>query len=79
MNTFTDQIRNNYIKYLVQRQIWCPITQEDILDVRTCVVILDGNGDPETVYSPAGWKFLVDLMDGDETKVLASPYTKMER
>ena len=39
------------VKYLVQRQIFCPITG-NVLDVRTCLVFEDEEGDPAAVYAP---------------------------
>ena len=45
-----DQLR----KALVQRAIFCPISGQ-VLDVRTCVTLLDEDGDPAYVLHEAGW------------------------
>lgn len=39
---------------LVQKEIFCPNTGE-VLDVRTCVVLVDKDGDPAYVLSQKGW------------------------
>lgn len=38
------------VKYIVQRQIFCPVTKE-VLDVRTCKWFVDADGDPAYVLS----------------------------
>lgn len=58
-NPLERMMRNELIKYLVQRKIFCPATKE-VLDVRTCVVFLDKDGDPADVVSQAGWRLLRD-------------------
>jgi len=55
MNTLEDLLRRNVIVNLVQRNITCPVTGE-VLDVRTCVVLLDNDGDPRAVLSQEGWR-----------------------
>ena len=47
-------LRNEMVKYLVQKTILCPGTGE-VLDVRTCVILNDADGDPVAVLSPTGW------------------------
>lgn len=49
--TFENTIRKNFVKYLVQQNIFCPVSGR-VLDVRTCYVILDSDGDPAYVVDP---------------------------
>lgn len=43
-----------WIRSLVMRAIMCPITGQ-VLDVRTCHVIRDSDGDPAAVIAPGAW------------------------
>lgn len=52
-------VREQLVRYLVQRAITCPITG-DVLDVRTCAVVLDSDGDPAAVFSPEGGQLVAD-------------------
>jgi len=61
-------MRKRLVKYLVQKAIFCPATGA-VLDVRTCVVILDSDGDPTAVLSQEGWAALVQ--DPERMAVLA--------
>jgi hypothetical protein len=47
-------VHRQLITHLVSRAITCPRTGE-VLDVRTCVVLLDADGDPAHVLSQQGW------------------------
>jgi hypothetical protein len=49
-----DHVRRELVRFLVQKTIFCPRT-EVVLDIRTCVVILDSDGDPAFVMSQKGW------------------------
>lgn len=60
--TFEQTIRQNFVKFLVQQKIFCPITG-DVLDVRTCVVILDADGDPAGVISPAAYRRIAEMAE----------------
>jgi hypothetical protein len=51
MSTLTNEIYREIVLGLVQRAIWCPITNE-VLDYRTCTVAYDEDGDPVAVYAP---------------------------
>lgn len=55
--TLQTQIHREMVRGLVQKQITCTVTG-DVLDVRTCIVLVDRDGDPRHVLSPAGWKKL---------------------
>jgi hypothetical protein len=68
-----DIIRKNFVKYLVQKQIFCPITDE-VLDVRTCVVIVDNDADPYSVISPNAYRRMLDTGVAPE-KMLKGGYT----
>jgi len=59
-------VHAEHVRYLVSRTITCPRTGE-VLDVRTCVVLLDSDGDPLAVLSQAGWAEL----DADDVAHLA--------
>lgn len=47
-------VRRNMVKYLVGKAIFCPVSGE-VMDVRTCVVLIDAEEDPIYVMSQAGW------------------------
>lgn len=59
MTDLTSILRRNMIRHLVQKTIFCPTTGQ-ILDVRTCVVVNDRDGDPHAVLSPEGWASISD-------------------
>lgn len=59
MNTLEEHMRAQMVLGMVQRIIFCPNTGE-VLDVRTCVVLVDKDGDPAYVLSQQGWKNLVN-------------------
>lgn len=42
------------VKYIVQRQIFCPVTGE-VLDIDTCKWFVDADGDPAYVLSPKAY------------------------
>ena len=54
MNDLEEILRTEMVKYLVQKTIFCSGTGQ-LLDVRTCIVLNDADGDPAAVLSPAGW------------------------
>jgi len=54
MTELMDTIRAGWITSLVQKTITCPNTGK-VLDVRTCVVLNDREGDPYAVLSPEDW------------------------
>lgn len=54
-----EHMRFELKRALVSRAIFCPVSG-DVMDVRTCVTVLDKDGDPSTVLSPAGWDALVE-------------------
>lgn len=58
-------VRKALVTALVQRSITCPRTGA-VLDVRTCVVLLDTDGDPAIVLSQGGWAAIV-AEGNDET------------
>ena len=55
-------VRRGWVKGLVQQRIFCPISQ-DVLDVRTCVVVLDEDDDPVAVMSPTGYKRVMEIAE----------------
>jgi hypothetical protein len=52
-----EHVHAQLVRHLVMRDIMCPITGE-VLDVRTCVVVLDQDGDPAAVFSPEGGRLI---------------------
>jgi hypothetical protein len=50
-----EHVRKELVRFLVSRTIFCPVTGE-LLDVRTCVVLNDPDGDPRYVLSQEGWR-----------------------
>ena len=67
-------LRQELVKYLVQKHIFCPINGV-VLDVRTCVVVLDSDGDPALVMSPAGYRELLEAHERTGLPMLAEGYT----
>lgn len=59
MSTITEYVDREVVRCLVQREITCPRTG-DVLDVRTCVVLRDSDGDPVAVVSQDGWAAIVN-------------------
>lgn len=57
-NTIRDVLYPEWVRALVMRTIFCPRTGE-VLDVRTCVVLEDVQGDPAYVLSQKGWTEVV--------------------
>jgi hypothetical protein len=55
-----DAIYAEWILGMVQRAIFCPYTGS-VLDVRTCTVLYDADGDPAQVMSPEAGKRLEEL------------------
>lgn len=53
-------LRKNLIKHLCGQQITC-MRSGEILDYRTCVVLLDSDGDPRAVLSQSGYASLVAI------------------
>lgn len=51
-------VHREMTRWLVQRAITCPRTGV-LLDMDTCVVLVDADGDPAAVVSQAGWAQIV--------------------
>lgn len=62
LSPMVDMMRKRLVEYLVQKTIFCPVTGT-VLDVRTCVVILDRDSDPAAVLSQRGWDLLQEYPD----------------
>lgn len=60
MATIETTFRRGMVLSMVQRSIFCRFTG-DVLDVRTCAVLVDVDGDPESVMSPAA----ADMIESD--------------
>lgn len=56
-NPLVQHVRRQLVRALVMRQIYCPRTSV-VLDMRTCVVLNDRDGDPSIVLSQEGWATL---------------------
>ena len=54
MPDLKETLHAELVRYLVQKAVFCPGTGA-VLDVRTCVVLVDADGDPAVVLSPEGW------------------------
>jgi hypothetical protein len=52
------KMRQEFVLYMVQRQIWCPFTN-DVLDIRTVKWFVDKDGDPAYVVSPRAYEAIV--------------------
>lgn len=59
MQDIEERMRKQLVRFLVQRNITCPATGE-VLDMDTCVVLVDSDGDPKAVLSQAGWAAMDD-------------------
>ena len=70
MSDLETKMRERLTLALVQRDITCRVTGE-VLDIRTCAVLVDPDGDPAYVLSPEGYAQLV--VDGT-IGVLAESY-----
>lgn len=62
MRSMVEAIHEEWIRGLVQKQIFCPITGH-VLDYRTCAVVRDADGDPVGVYDPAVLKALSPVLE----------------
>lgn len=57
MSSLQEVVHREMVRSLVSQSITCPRTGE-VLDVRTCVVLLDRDGDPARVVSQHGWSMI---------------------
>lgn len=71
-NPLEDQMRKALLRSIVQRQIFCQLTG-DLLDIRTCVVVLDSDGDPTAVFSPKGYQWIMDAAKGRDPQTILAP------
>lgn len=71
---FEEIMRKNLVRFLVQKSIFCPITGE-VLDIDSCVVILDPDGDPSMVISPEGYRLTASLLESDPSAALAEGFS----
>lgn len=62
----TKSVQRALVTHLVSRAITCPRTGE-VLDTRTCVVLVDREGDPAVVVSQKGWALIVE--EGGDTRL----------
>lgn len=58
-NSFEAMMRKSLLLNIVQRDITCRLSNK-VLDIDTCVVILDSDGDPFAVFAPEGYKMMLD-------------------
>lgn len=81
MSSLREVVRTNNVRFLVGREITCPRTGE-VLDVRTCVVLLDSDGDAVQVISQKGWAQVVaeggDKLLEKTHGIIADPTTVKE-
>lgn len=68
-----EMMRRELVRYIVQRSIFCPVSGV-VLDMDTCTVILDSDGDPAFVVAPSVGKKMKEMLDAGE-RVLAEGYT----
>jgi hypothetical protein len=67
------QVRKEWVRGLVQKAIFCPFGGE-VLDVRTCVVVLDADNDPRMVISPQTYRRLLAVADENGVEPLGAAY-----
>lgn len=77
-----EKMRKELLRYLVSKTMFCPVSGR-VLDVRTCVVFLDRDGDPSHVLSQEGWQRLAEVTKTkageDAVEVLASQGLFLDR
>ena len=56
------KMRQELVRYLVQKTIFCP-WKGTVLDMRTCVVMVDTDGDPAAVMSQEAWQTILTVME----------------
>lgn len=70
-------MRRGMVLAMVQRQIMCRFTG-DVLDVDTCAVVLDADGDPMDVASPRVLDMLTDAdmaaIEAEGCSIKAAPF-----
>lgn len=66
--------RKQMVLMLVQKHIFCPFSA-DVLDVDTCVVVLDSDGDPCRVMSPRAYTAIVKVANDKGVDPLGEGYT----
>lgn len=69
MTNIEDAVRKQLVAFIVQRQIFCPITNA-VLDVRTCKWLVDKNGDPAYVMSPEAYDAVASGLNTEKGKVI---------
>ena len=80
-----DAIYKEWILGMVQSTIFCPVSKAlmgeeyRVLDVRTCVVVLDQDGDPTMVMSPEAWEYVQEFAASHDSPPLGPGYSIMER
>jgi hypothetical protein len=57
MSTLQETVHREMVRHLVSKAITCPLTGA-VLDVRSCVVLVDSDGDPVYVMSQTAWTLL---------------------
>lgn len=68
-------IHRQMVKALVMKHIMDPFGGGQILDVDTCVVVLDADGDPCTVMSPETYTALTTIAKEKGVAPLGQPYS----
>lgn len=68
-------VRKEMVKALVGRHIFDPFGGGQVLDVRTCVVVLDADGDPATVMSPETYTRLIEVSSANGVAPLGPNYS----
>jgi hypothetical protein len=66
-------VRKEWVRGLVQKDIFCRFGGE-VLDVRTCVVVLDEDDDPRLVMSPQSYKRLAKLAAAKDVDMLGPEF-----
>lgn len=62
-STLETKVRRELLRAVVAHAITCPITGE-VLDMDTCVVFVDGDGDPRAVTSQVGYQTILRVDAG---------------
>jgi hypothetical protein len=69
-----EMMRRELVRYLIQKTIFCPFTGA-VLDMDTCTVILDSDGDPAIVCSPEAGRLIKEKIDEGITVFTNEGYT----
>ena len=81
LGVFERKMQRELLRHIVSKTMFCPVSGS-VLDVRTCVVFVDTDGDPSQVLSQSGWQRLVEVSErngADAVRILAEQGIFLDR